>query len=120
MVNTVAYEVSLWPLKFDVGAGPFNAVLAALIVIVALIASLDGMTIAFRGIRDSITSYKRNGGTPNILTRFVSTVVAVLLFLTGAAFIIGIAAWICGATSLLRRKAQPVTSRDSSDESAND
>jgi len=115
MVNTIAYEVSLWPIKFDVGAGPFNAVLGIIIVIFALIASIDGMTISFRGIRDAITSYKRNGGKPNVLTRFVSAVVAAFLFLTGGAFMVGIAAWVCGATSLLRRKAKPVTQGEKSD-----
>lgn len=112
MMNTIAYEIDLWAFSIDLGTGPVGAVLSVVILMAVLIASIDGMTIAFRGIRDSITAYRKNGGTPNPVTRFVSTIVVLFLFLTGGAFIIGLAAWLCGSTSLFRRKAKPVTHKE--------
>ena len=107
MLNTIAYEMSFWFFTVDFGSSPLGAVLAVVVAILVLIASIDGMTIAFRGIRDSIASYTRKGGSPNILMRFVSTIVAVFLFLTGGALIVGLAAWICGASALFRRGSIP-------------
>lgn len=107
MLNTIAYEMSFWFFTIDFGSSPLGAVLAVLAAMLVLIASIDGMTIAFRGIRDSIASYTRKGGPPNILMRLASTIVALFLFLTGGALVIGLAAWICGASALFRRVSVP-------------
>ena len=104
MGNVIAYEVSFFGLSLDVGSSPLSAVAAVAVLIGYLIASIDGATIGFVGIRDAITNFRDGAGaTPNSVTRVVSTLAAVVLFFTGGAFVIGISAWLCGASSFIRR-----------------
>ena len=100
--NLLGLSINLGPFSFDIfttGVPLLDTAIVVIVFAVVFAALIDGTTFAFRGIRDAIT-ISRGAAQPSPVTRFASGVAALFLFFSGGAAVVGLAAWVSGASSL--------------------
>lgn len=106
-MEILAVEASFPGFSVDLGDGPVGAILATLLLLLWIFATIEGSTAAFRGLRDIITA-RRGDVTPNIGTRIMSGLVVFTMVFTGVAFFAGFAVWISGTTFIFGRRKKKV------------
>lgn len=116
-MNTLALEASFPGFSINLGSGPIGVILALVFLVLWLLATIEGSTAVFRGLRDIITA-RRGDTKPNGITRVMSGFAVFTMVVTGAAFFAGFAVWISGTTFIFSRKGRKKTNETDAGETA--